>query len=69
MEHSFGEKIRNLREDMNLTQGQLGKETNMTQRKISYMENDTYEPSISDLKALCIFFNVSADFLLGLTEE
>lgn len=69
MEHSFGEKIRNLREDMNLTQGQLGKETNMTQRKISYMENDTYEPSISDLKALCAFFNVSADFLLGLTEE
>ena len=37
----------------------------MTQRKVSYLENDRYEPSLEDLKALCTFFGVSADYLLG----
>ena len=66
MKLTFGEKIKNLREDRDLTQGQLGKLVNMTQRKISYIENDKYEPSIDDIRAFCLFFNVSADFLLEL---
>ena len=66
---TLGEKVRQLREDMDLTQGQLGKELGITQRKISYIENDTYEPSLSDLKAICIFFDISANYLLGLPES
>ena len=65
MELSFGEKIRLLREEKELNQTQLGREVNMTQRKISYMERDVYEPSMEDIKALCRFFQVSADYLLG----
>ena len=63
---TIGEKIRNLREDNDLTQTTLGKALNMTQRKLSYIENDKYEPSIEDIKAICMYFNVSADSLLGL---
>lgn len=66
MNLSLGEKIKNLREDHNLTQAELGKALNMTQRKISYMENNRYEPSVQDIIELCRFFNVSADYLLGL---
>ena len=44
MELSFGEKIRSLREDMELNQTQLGQALNMTQRKISYIECGKYEP-------------------------
>jgi len=66
MKLTFGEKIKNLREDQDLTQGQLGKLVNMTQRKISYIENNKYEPSIDDIRAFCLFFEVSADFLLDL---
>ncbi len=69
MKLQFGEKIKNLREDRDLTQSQLGKLVNMTQRKISYIENSKYEPSIDDICAFCRFFHVSADFLLGLTED
>lgn len=65
MELTFGEKIRLLREEKELNQTELGHAVNMTQRKISYLEHDQYEPSIEDLKALCRFFNVSADYLLG----
>ena len=66
IEKSFGEKIKDLREEMNLTQGKLGEQLQMTQRKISYIECGKYEPSIEDIRALCRFFNVSADYLIGL---
>ena len=69
MELSFGEKIRSLREDMELNQTQLGQALNMTQRKISYIECGKYEPSIEDIIAFCRVFNVSADFLLGIKKE
>lgn len=68
MELSFGEKIKLLRENKDLTQQELGNVLNMTQRKISYMEHDKYEPSIGDLKAICRYFNVSADYLLGFSK-
>ncbi len=63
---TLGEKIKNLREDSNLTQYQLGQLLNMTQRKISYLERNQYEPSIQDIIALCEFFKISSDYLLGL---
>ena len=69
MDHSFGEKVRILREKAELNQTQLGAALNMTQRKISYMECGKYEPSMDDLRALCRYFQVSADYLLGLTNR
>ena len=66
MKLSFGEKIKNLREDRDMSQGMLGEKINMTQRKISYTENHKYEPSIRDIREICLFFNVSADYLLDL---
>ena len=69
MKLSFGDRIRNLREDADLNQTQLGKAVNMTQRKISYIECGKNEPSIDDIIAFCRFFQVSADYLLGITQS
>ena len=66
---TLGEKIRNLREDWDLNQTQLGKEVNMTQRKISYIECGKFEPSVEDIVAFCHFFHVSADYLLGIPND
>ena len=65
MKLTFGEKIRNLREDADLNQTQLGEAVGMTQRKISYIECGKNEPSIEDIVAFCHYFKVSADYLLG----
>ena len=65
MELTFGEKIRLLREEKELNQTELGCAIGMTQRKISYLECGRYEPSFDDLRALCRYFQVSADYLLG----
>lgn len=62
----FGERLRNLREDSDLTQAELAQAIHMTQRKISYIECGKYEPGIDDIIAFCRFFKVSADYLLGL---
>lgn len=69
MTFTFGEKIRILREELNLNQTQLGKAVNMTQRKISYIECGKFEPSIDDIKALCNYFKVSADYLLSIPKN
>lgn len=65
MELTFGEKIKLLRENQELNQTELGREVHMTQRKISYIECGKYEPSLEDIRLLCEYFHVSADYLLG----
>ena len=69
MKLTFGDRVRGLREDLDLNQTALAKAVNMTQRKISYIECGKYEPSLDDIVALCRFFHVSADYLLGLSEK
>lgn len=66
---TMGERIRLLREEKELNQTELGAAVNMTQRKISYLENGKYEPSLEDIKALCRYFHVSADYLLGFSKN
>ena len=65
------ERLRALREDMRekTTQGELGKQLNMSQRAISRLE--TGESHINDdaLLAYCAFFHVSADYILGLPDD
>ena len=63
---TFGEKVRSLREDSDLNQTELGLQLNMTQRKLSYIECGKYEPSIDDIIAICNYFKVSSDFLIGI---
>ena len=65
----LGERIRNLREDRDLNQTQLAQAVNMTQRKISYIECGKFEPSIGDIVVFCNFFQVSSDYLLGLSSK
>ncbi len=69
MSLTFGEKVRHLREELNINQTQLGVCVNMTQRKISYIECGKFEPSIDDIIALCKYFNISSDYFLGLPDN
>ena len=69
MKLSFGEKVRNLREDYDLNQSELAKIVGMSQRKISYIECGRNEPSIEDIVAICSYFEISADYLLGLPQN
>ena len=62
----FAERLRELRQERNLSMKQLARELNTTDAAISNWENGINEPKISYLKLIAEFFGVSADYLLGL---
>lgn len=62
---NFNERLRSLRLARGMTQSQLSKVLHYGCTAISNYESGRNEPSISDLKALANYFNVSLDYLLG----
>ena len=64
----FAQRLRELRLEKNLTMKQLAKEINATDAAVSNWENEINEPKISYLVSLAQFFNVPADYLLGLDD-
>lgn len=65
---NFGEKLKELRLEKGLTQKELAKELGNAQSAIFYWETNRQEPTISALKKLCKFFEVSADYFIGLED-
>ena len=47
---------------------QLSSACGISQSSIARFELDKTEPRLSELRILCRYFNVSADYLLGLTD-
>ena len=64
---NFAKRLRDLREEKNITQTKLGNEIGIDQRSISFYELGKYEPDLQTLIYIAKYFNVSVDYLLGLT--
>ncbi len=65
----FSERIRALREDRDLNQTQMARILETNQRKVSRMETGESEPNLNDIIAYCLYFNISSDYLIGLTDK
>ena len=65
----YGKRIKELRIERGLTQAQLANEMHTTQKSISKYETEFLDLSTNMIIALCKYFEVSADYLLGLTDE
>ena len=63
------ERIRNLREDADLTQAQLGACVNVPQRTYAYYETGERMIPPQVLISLARYYNVSVDYILGLTDQ
>ena len=63
------ERIRQLREDADLTQAALGKAINVPQRTYAYYESGQRMIPPQVLCALADFYEVSVDYLLGRTDQ
>ena len=63
------ERIRNLREDSDLTQAEIGWQINVPQRTYAYYERGERMIPPQVLVALAQFYHVSVDYLLGLTDQ
>lgn len=62
-------RLKNIREDRDLTQAELGKVLNKSQQGYNHIEAGRAELKIDDLIKLCQFYNLSADYLIGITNE
>lgn len=62
-------RIKELREDRDLKQTDLAKVLNTTQSNYSFIENSIAYLKADEVVKLCLYYNVSADYLLGLTNE
>ena len=63
------ERIRDLREDADLTQEKVGKAINVPQRTYAYYESGQRMIPPHVLAALADFYHVSVDYLMGRTDR
>lgn len=63
------QRIRDLREDNDLTQTEIGEAIGVPQRTYSYYENGERMIPPDVLVRLARFHNTSVDYILGLTDE
>ena len=65
----YRQRIRDIREDNDLTQAFVGHILNKSQQGYNHIESGRAELKIDDLKKLCEYYNLSADYLIGLINE
>lgn len=67
----FGERLKKLRMSRHLTQDELGEIFNppLAQSTIGTYERGVRQPSLENLITISNYFNVSIDYLLGITDE
>ena len=62
-------RMRNLREDKDLTQREVGKVINKSQQGYNHIEEGRAELKIDDMIKLCKFYGVSADYFVGMSDK
>lgn len=66
---TYQERLKNIREDRDLTQAQVGKLLNKSQQGYNHIEAGRAELKIDDLVKLCKYYNLSADYIIGLINK
>ena len=64
----FAKRLKELRTQQKLSQKEMAEKLHIKQQSYSRYELATGEPSLATLREIAIFFNVSTDYLVGLSE-
>jgi len=67
--YDFGLRIKQLREQKGLTQGDLAQKIHVSIQTISGYENNTQMPSLETAVDLCVVLNTSLDSLMNLDKR
>lgn len=65
----FEERLKDLRNESHLTQKQLADILQTTDDSIFSWEKGRSQPSIEMIHKICLYFGVSADYLIGLSDD
>jgi transcriptional regulator with XRE-family HTH domain len=66
---TFGQRLRQIRENKGITQKELAEKLNVTFQTISKWENSVTEPDISTIKEIAKLLNCSIEQLFNDSEE
>lgn len=66
---TFASRLRKLRIENKMSQTHLSEKMGLHNSTLTKYESGEREPDFSTLVQICIIFNVSSDYLLGLKEE
>ena len=66
---TYWERLRELREDRDLNQSQVAEILGIRQQAYSRYEKGIHEIPVRHIVTLCRYYGVSADFVLGLSEQ
>ena len=64
----FAQRLKELRTENNYTQTEIATKLGIRQQSYVRYENGSGEPSLGTLIAIAKLYNVSTDYLLGLTD-
>ncbi len=65
----FGERLKSLRAEKNIGQNALAKELDISNASVSYWETGKQMPTAEAIFKIAQYFDVSADYLLGITND
>ena len=68
MEICLGKRLKELREEQGLTQKQLAEKLNLNSVTYLHYEKSQREPPLAVLVEMAKFFDVTVDYLLGISE-
>lgn len=69
MTSTFGDRLRQLRDEANLKQSELGEIFNLSSSAIGSYERNERKPEYKYLFSFADYFHVSLDYLLGRSDE
>lgn len=65
---SFGSRLKEIRTENNMSQKDVATDIGISITAISQYESNSRFPNEEILKRLCLHYNISSDYLLGLTD-
>lgn len=65
----YKDKLKELREDRDLTQNEIAEALGITRQQYQLYETGSREIKLDKLKMLCMLYGVSADYILGLPKN
>lgn len=68
LKSEVGKKLKDARKNAGYTQKEVAEKMFMTQQQYSRFENGVFELNYEQLSYLCKLYDISADYLLGITE-
>jgi len=65
----FSERLKDLRQEKEISYVRLAKETGISQNAFAHWEKERRVPNANAIITLALYFGVTADYILGITND